>query len=136
VGIYGTSAGGQDALRALLDHGDFYRAAVADSGCYDNRMDKIWWNEQWLGWPVDDSYVRCSCVVDAAKLRGNLLLMAGELDHNVDPATTMQMVNALVKARNDFDMFIMPGHDHGVLSDEYAWSRMVKFFGRTLGGPA
>ena len=45
AGIYGTSAGGQDALRGLLDHGDFYQAGVADSGCYDNRMDKIWWDE-------------------------------------------------------------------------------------------
>jgi dipeptidyl-peptidase 4 len=49
VGIYGGSAGGQNALAALLWHGDFYHAAVADCGCHDNRMDKIWWNEQWLG---------------------------------------------------------------------------------------
>lgn len=47
VGIYGGSAGGQNAMRALLDHADFYHAAVADCGCHDNRMDKIWWNEQW-----------------------------------------------------------------------------------------
>ena len=52
VGIYGTSAGGQDALRALEAHGDFYTAAVADCGCHDNRMDKIWWNELWMGWPL------------------------------------------------------------------------------------
>ncbi|HAW95506.1 MAG TPA: peptidase S9, partial [Phycisphaerales bacterium] len=40
VGIYGGSAGGQSAMRALLAHGDFYDAAVADCGCHDNRMDK------------------------------------------------------------------------------------------------
>jgi dipeptidyl aminopeptidase/acylaminoacyl peptidase len=135
VGIYGTSAGGQDALRAVLDDGDFYKACVADSGCYDNRMDKIWWNEQWMGWPVDASYERSSCVVDAAKLQGRLLLMAGETDHNVDPATTMQVVNALVKADKDFEMFIMPGHDHGVLGSDYGWKRLEDFFARSLGGP-
>ena len=32
VGIYGVSAGGQNALGALLFHGDFYKAAVADCG--------------------------------------------------------------------------------------------------------
>ena len=64
VGLYGTSAGGQNALRGLLDHGDFYKAGVADSGCHDNRMDKIWWNEQWFGWPVDESYARSSNVTD------------------------------------------------------------------------
>jgi dipeptidyl-peptidase 4 len=135
VGIYGTSAGGQDALRGLLDHGDFYQAGVADSGCYDNRMDKIWWNEQWMGWPVDESYVRSSCTVDAPKLQGKLLLMAGELDRNVDPASTLQVVNALVKADKNFDMFIMPGHGHGVLSTPYGWRRLEDFFQRNLGGP-
>jgi dipeptidyl aminopeptidase/acylaminoacyl peptidase len=135
IGIYGTSAGGQDALRGMLDHGDFYQAGVADSGCYDNRMDKIWWNEQWLGWPVDESYNRSSCVTDAAKLRGKLLLMAGELDKNVDPASTMQVVNALVKANKTFELFIMPGMGHGVLSTDYGWNRMVDFFERNLGQP-
>jgi dipeptidyl-peptidase 4 len=135
AGIFGTSAGGQDALRGLLDHGDFYQAGVADSGCYDNRMDKIWWNEQWMGWPVDDSYARSSCVTDAHKLQGRLLLMAGEMDKNVDPASTMQVVNALVKADKNFELFIMPGQGHGVLSTEYGKRRLEDFFERTLGGP-
>lgn len=135
AGIYGTSAGGQDALRGLLDHGDFYRAGVADSGCYDNRMDKIWWNEQWMGWPVDDSYARSSCVTDAHHLRGKLLLLAGEMDKNVDPASTMQVVNALVKAGKNFELFIMPGQGHGVLSTEYGKHRLEDFFERNLGGP-
>ncbi len=134
AGIYGTSAGGQDALRALLDHADFYQAGVADSGCYDNRMDKIWWNEQWLGWPVDDSYARSSCTEDTGKLRGKLLLMAGELDKNVDPASTMQVVNALVKADKNFELFIMPGMGHGVLSTKYGWGRLEDFFQRNLAG--
>ncbi|RMG32153.1 MAG: S9 family peptidase, partial [Planctomycetota bacterium] len=51
VGIFGGSAGGQNALRGLLMHGDFYKAGAADCGCHDNRMDKIWWNELWMGWP-------------------------------------------------------------------------------------
>ncbi|MPZ17975.1 MAG: prolyl oligopeptidase family serine peptidase, partial [Luteitalea sp.] len=47
VGIYGNSAGGQSALGALLFHPDFYKVAVSSAGSHDNRMDKIWWNEQW-----------------------------------------------------------------------------------------
>jgi len=133
VGIYGTSAGGQDALRGLLDHGDFYKVGIADSGCYDNRMDKIWWNEQWMGWPVDDSYTRSSCVTDAHNLEGKLLLMAGEMDKNVDPASTMQVVNALVKADKNFELFIMPGQGHGVLGTPYGKYRLEEFFKRTLG---
>ncbi len=132
VGIYGTSAGGQNALRGLLDHGDFYQAGVADCGCHDNRMDKIWWNEQWLGWPVDESYVNNSNVVDAHKLRGKLLLMVGELDKNVDPASTMQVVNALIKADKDFELLDMPGAGHGVARTPYGARRLQEFFVRTL----
>lgn len=113
VGIYGGSAGGQNAMRALLDHHDFYKVAVADCGCHDNRMDKIWWNEQWMGWPVDNSYKLSSNSEDAAKLHGHLLLIVGELDTNVDPASTMQVVGALQKAGKSFDFMPIIGTGHG-----------------------
>jgi hypothetical protein len=50
VAIYGCSAGGQESTTAVLLHGDFYKAAYSACGCHDNRMDKIWWNEQWMSW--------------------------------------------------------------------------------------
>ena len=135
VGIYGSSAGGQNALGALLWHGDFYKAAVADSGCHDNRMDKLWWNEQWMGWPVDQSYEDSSNVVHAGKLKGALMLIVGELDTNVDPASTMQAVNALNEAGKDYELLFMPGQGHGVgFSSEYAARRLRDFFVRHLMG--
>lgn len=103
VGIYGGSAGGQNAMRAVLDHADFYDAAAADCGCHDNRMDKLWWNEQWMGWPVDESYAKSSNVVDAHKLDGALLLTVGELDKNVDPVpTTIGSFSLLVTWRRRY----------------------------------
>ena len=98
VGIYGGSAGGQNALGGMLFHPEFYKAAVSFAGCHDNRMDKIWWNEQWMGWPIGPEYAASSNVVHANKLQGKLLLVVGELDTNVDPASTMQVVAALIKA--------------------------------------
>lgn len=137
VGIYGTSAGGQDSLRGMLDHGDFYKVCVSDSGCHDNRMDKIWWNEQWMGWPVDESYVKSSNVADAHKLQGKLLLMVGEMDRNVDPSSTMQVVNALIKADKDFELLDMPGAGHGVARTPYGARRLEDFFVKNfLGGAA
>ena len=132
LGIFGTSAGGQSALRGMLDHGDFYKACVADSGCHDNRMDKIWWNEQWLGWPVDESYIRSSNVNDAHKLQGKLLLLVGEMDNNVDPASTMQVVNALIKADKDFELLFMPGAGHGIARTPYGARRLEDFFARAF----
>jgi hypothetical protein len=112
VGIYGTSAGGQSAAGAVLFHPEFYKVAVSSCGCHDNRMDKIWWNEQWMGYPLGDWYDASSNVVNASKLKGKLLLIVGEMDHNVDPSSTMQVANALIKANKDFDLLVVPGMDH------------------------
>jgi len=132
VGIYGGSAGGQNALAALLFHGDFYKAAVADCGCHDNRMDKVWWNELWMGWPVGPEYAANSNVTNAHRLQGKLLLVVGELDTNVDPASTMQVVNALVKADRDFDLLIVPGAGHGAAETPYGSRRRADFLVRNL----
>jgi dienelactone hydrolase len=113
VGIYGTSAGGQNAMGAVLFHPEFYKVAVSNSGCHDNRMDKIWWNEQWMGWPLGPQYAASSNVDNAAKLQGKLLLVVGELDTNVDPSSTFQVVNALIKANKKFDLLYVPGGGHG-----------------------
>ncbi|MGO9261654.1 MAG: DPP IV N-terminal domain-containing protein [Bryobacteraceae bacterium] len=121
VGIFGTSAGGQNSLGGVLFHPDFYKVVVTNSGCHDNRMDKIWWNEQWMGWPVGPQYAASSNVDNAYRLEGKALIIVGEMDHNVDPASSMQVVNALVKAKKHFDMLYIPGQDHGVsaLSDQH-----------------
>jgi len=132
VGIYGGSAGGQSALRGLLAYPEFYKVAVADCGCHDNRMDKIWWNEQWMGWPVGPHYAEQSNVTNAHRLRGKLFLIVGELDRNVDPASTMQVVDALVKADKDFDLLVVPGAGHGIGSGSYGRRRTRDFFVRHL----
>ena len=134
VGIFGGSAGGQNALGALLFHGDFYKAAAADCGCHDNRMDKVWWNEQWMGWPVGPHYAEQSNVTNAHKLTGKLLLTVGELDRNVDPASTMQVVDALIKADKDFELIVFPNGDHGVGGGPYGDRRRRDFFVRNLLG--
>ena len=134
VGIYGGSAGGQNALAALLTHGDFYKVGAADCGCHDNRMDKIWWNEQWMGWPVGPHYAEQSNVTLARNLTGHLLLTVGELDRNVDPASTMQVVDALIKADKDFELVVFPCADHGAGGGRYGDRRRRDFFVRHLLG--
>jgi dipeptidyl aminopeptidase/acylaminoacyl peptidase len=131
VGLYGVSAGAQSALGGLLSHPDFYKAGVAACGCHDNRMDKIWWNELWMGWPVGPHYAEQSNVTNAHKLQGKLLLIVGEMDRNVDPASTMQVVNALIKANKDFDLLVVPGAGHG-LGGTYGARRQQDFFVRNL----
>jgi dipeptidyl aminopeptidase/acylaminoacyl peptidase len=132
VGVFGRSAGGQNAARGVLDYPDFYKVAVAYAGCHDNRMDKIWWNELWMGWPVGPHYAASSNATVAHKLRGKLMLIVGELDRNVDPSSTMQLAGALIKADKDFDMLVIPGGGHG--AHPYATRRRRDFFVRHLLG--
>jgi dipeptidyl aminopeptidase/acylaminoacyl peptidase len=112
VGIYGGSAGGQNAFGALLFHPEFYKVAVSYAGCHDNRMDKIWWNEQWMGWPIGPQYSASSNVDNAWRLKGKVLFVVGEMDSNVDPSSTMQVANALIKANKRFDLLVIPGAEH------------------------
>ena len=76
-------------------------------------MDKMWWNEQWMGWPLGPEYAASSNVDNAYRLQGKLLLVVPEMDTNVDPASSMQVVNALIKADKKFDLLFVPGGGHG-----------------------
>ena len=136
VGVFGTSAGGQSAMGALLFHPEFYKVAVSNSGCHDNRMDKIWWNEQWMGWPIGPQYSESSNVDNAWRLQGKLMLVVGLMDHNVDPSSTFQVADRLIKAHKTFDLLVVPEADHGTRGE---WSRytdrnLFDYFVRNLLG--
>ncbi len=133
VGIFGNSAGGQSSLGALLFHPDFYKVAVSSSGCHDNRMDKMWWNEQWMGYPIGKEYAESSNVDNAYRLQGKLLLILGELDDNVDPSSTMQVINQLIKANKNFDFLMVPGMKHS-LGGDYGEHKRRDFFVKHLIG--
>jgi dipeptidyl aminopeptidase/acylaminoacyl peptidase len=133
VGVYGTSAGGQNSLGALLFQSGFYDAAVSACGCHDNRVDKQWWNEQWMGYPVEKHYDEQSNITNAAKLKGDLLLIVGEVDTNVPPESTYRVADALIKANKDFELLVVPGMGH---SDGGPYGRRKKrdfFVNKLLG---
>jgi dipeptidyl aminopeptidase/acylaminoacyl peptidase len=133
IGIYGASAGGQEAMTAVLFHPEHYKAAYSSCGCHDNRMDKIWWNEQWLGYPIGKQYEENSNVVNAHLLTRPLMLVVGEVDDNVDPASTMQVCNALIKANKDFEFISLPGTNH-TMGGDYGEHKRYDFFVKNLMG--
>ena len=136
VGVFGTSAGGQSAMGALLFHPEFYKVAVSNSGCHDNRMDKIWWNEQWMGWPLGPQYSESSNVDNAWRLQGKLMLVMGEMDKNVDPASTLQVVDRLIKANKTFSLLVVPGAGHGTrgITADYTERNLDDYFVHNLLG--
>lgn len=117
VGIYGHSAGGYDAARALLKYPDFYKVGVSSSGNHDHRVAKAWWPELYMDYPDGPQYEDQSNINLAENLKGKLLLAHGDMDDNVHPSETIRMADALIKAGKDFDMLIMPNKSHGLGSD-------------------
>lgn len=136
VGIFGHSAGGYDAARAMLLHPEFYKVGVASAGDHDHRMEKAWWPEMYMGYPVGDFYHDQSNVTNAANLKGRLLLAHGAIDENVNPSATYKLAEALITAGKDFDLFIWPSRNHsfGRTNGDYFTKKRWDYFIQHLQG--
>jgi hypothetical protein len=86
-----------------------------------------------MGWPLGPAYAASSNMDNAKNLKGHLQLVVPELDTNVDPSSTMQVVNALVRAAKEFELVVIPGADHGAASPITARKRN-DFFVKHLRG--
>lgn len=113
VGIWGHSGGGFMAAAALLSNPNFYKVGVSASGNHDNNIYTKWWGETFHGRGRIPTNIEL-----ASRLKGNLLLIHGDMDNNVHPANTMRLAHALICAGKRFDMLIIPGADHA-LGDTY-----------------
>ena len=81
----------------------------------------------------DESYIKASNVENAHLLSRPLMLVVGELDDNVDPASTMQVADALIKANKDFELVVLPGVHH-TLGESFGEHKRYDFFVRHLLG--
>ena len=114
VGIYGHSGGGFASTDAILRSPGFYKVAVSGAGNHDQRTYGIHWGPLYQSlYQKDtvsggDNYESQANQLIAKNLRGKLLLMHGDMDDNVHPAMTIQVVNELIKANKDFDLDVTP----------------------------
>lgn len=132
VGVHGYSAGGYDVVRVLTERPDFYKVGLTGSGVHDNRLDKAWWNEQWMGHEPGPLFDANSNITWAPKLTGKLFIAHGELDENVPPANSLRLVDALIQANKDFELLIVPNVDHVIENVPYFHRRRWDFFTREL----
>ena len=130
VGIYGFSGGGFMSTHAILTHPDFYKVAVSGAGNHDQRGYIALWGEKYHGLLEDDgqNYVEQANPTHAANLQGKLLLIHGDMDDNVSPALTLQLVDALVRANRDFDLLLLPNLNHGAGAHPYYIRRRWDYF--------
>jgi len=132
VGMFGHSAGGFMTAQALLNYPDFYNAGVASAGDYDSRFYGAFWGEKYEGLNASD-YAEQITSLKAGNLKGKLLLVAGDVDDNVNPCMTMQLVEAFINADRPFDLLIMPNRNHDLSYDLYYLHRLFGYLEENLG---
>jgi dipeptidyl-peptidase-4 len=139
VGIYGHSGGGFASTDAMLRYPDFFKVAVSSSGNHDNRSYNIYWAEKYQGLMQrdtvrkTDNFAESANAAMAKNLKGKLFLMHGDMDDNVNPAMTLQVVDALIKANKSFDFLVLPNRNHG-LNEPYVIRRRWDYFVENLLG--
>ena len=142
VGIHGHSGGGFMSTAAILQYPDFFKAAVSCAGNHDNSIYNRWWSETHHGVTekVEQSDTTFVYHIEtnpeiAANLKGHLMLVHGDIDNNVNPANTIRVVNALIRANKRFDLLILPGQRHGFGDmNEYFFYRLADYFSEWLLG--
>jgi dipeptidyl-peptidase 4 len=139
VGIFGHSGGGFASTDAILKYPDFFKVAVSGAGNHDNRTYNIYWSEKYQGLMKrdtarkTDNFETSANKTMARNLKGRLLLMHGDMDDNVHPANTIQLVDELIKANRTFDLIIAPNRAHG-LNEPYFIRRRWDYFVQHLMG--
>ncbi len=142
VGIHGHSGGGFMSTAALLQYNDFFKAAVSCAGNHDNRIYNRWWSEQHHGVAekVEKGDTTFVYKIEtnpqiAARLKGHLMLVHGDIDNNVNPANSIRVANALIRANKRFEYVLLPGQRHGFgdMNDWFFW-KMADHYARYLIG--
>ena len=142
VGIHGHSGGGFMSTAAILMYPDFFDVAVSCAGNHDNNIYNRWWSEKHHGInevekdgeTVFEYHISANHEL-AERLKGNLLLVHGDIDENVHPGCTLRVVDALIRANKRFDMLLLPGQRHGFGDmNEYFFWRMADYFSEHLLG--
>lgn len=139
VGIFGHSGGGFASTDALLRYPDFFKVAVSGSGNHDNRSYNSYWSEKYQGLLERDTLRKTDNFAASANkslaknLRGHLLLFHGDMDDNVHPANTIQLIDELIKANRTFDFVLAPNRNHS-LTEPYFIRRRWDYFVQYLLG--
>lgn len=148
VGIHGGSYGGFTVFRAMFEFPEFYKVGISAAG--PGSFHTLYPDYHWEAYhgkvvyadgssrrpnPTDRpvNFENNDGTIQAKNLRGKLLIMLGEIDENVFPASTLALVDSLIKLDKDFDMLYVPNRPHN-FSSRHVLRRGWDYFVRHLHG--
>lgn len=138
IGIYGGSYGGFITLMALFTAPDSFRSGAALRAVTDWAHYNHGYTANILNTPVEDpkAYQRSSPIYFADRLQGNLLMLHGMVDTNVQFQDIVRLSQRLIELGKDkWELAVFPVEDHGFVepsswTDEY--KRIYRLFETTL----
>jgi dipeptidyl-peptidase-4 len=94
---------------------DLFEVGIGSAVVGDWRLYDSIYTEHYMGLLDDNKqgYDESSPILNAAKLKGHLLLIHSLLDDNVHPANTMQLLTAFTNAGKDVELRLYPSGHHG-----------------------
>ncbi len=148
VGIDGASYGGFTVFRAMFEFPDFFKVGASEVGT--GSVSSMYPDSHWEAYhgrvkyanggvlrtkpderPVN--YLNNDNSLQSKNLKGKLLITLCELDENVLPGSTLQVIDSLVRADKDFDMYYFPNEPHRVRSP-FLIRKIWDYFVRNLHG--
>jgi dipeptidyl-peptidase-4 len=132
IGTFGWSYGGYLSSLCITKGADYFKMAIAVAPVTNWRYYDNIYTERFMSLPQENAsgYDDNSPINYVSKLKGKYLLIHGSADDNVHFQNTMEMVNALVKANKQFDLFIYPDKNHGIYGGNtrlHLYNKMTDF---------
>ncbi len=140
IGIWGWSFGGYMSSLAITKGADVFKMAIAVAPVTSWRFYDSVYTERYMQTPQENpsGYDDNSPINFAELLQGDYLLIHGTADDNVHVQNTMRMINALVEANKQFELFIYPDRAHGISKGNNTrlnlYQKMTNFIEKTIGG--
>jgi len=137
LGIWGWSYGGYMTLYTLTHAPEVFKCGAAGGPVTDWKFYDSIYTERYMRTPQENAqgYKTSSPLEAADKLQARVLLIHGTDDDNVHMQNTMNFVEALVKARRPFELYLQPGQKHGFAGPvvrTYLNERLLNFFKENL----
>jgi len=139
IGIWGWSYGGYMSSLAITKGANVFKAAIAIAPVISWRFYDSVYTERYMQTPQENAsgYDDNSPLNFVELLEGDYLLIHGTGDDNVHSQNSMQMVNALVEANKQFDLFVYPDRAHGINKGNntrlHLYSKMTNFMDNSIG---
>jgi dipeptidyl-peptidase-4 len=137
IGVMGWSYGGFMASLAITKGADVFKMAIAVAPVTNWRNYDNIYTERFMRTPKEnpDGYDANSPVNFVKLMKGKFLLIHGSADDNVHYQNSMELVNAMVKADKQFDLFIYPNRNHGIYGGNtrnHLFTMMLNFIEKNL----